>query len=616
MTLQGEPFMKLLRHMVYRYFYRRSIQYQLLTTYIIINIVPIIIIGIISYKVSSTIIIEDSKNMNVKSNEEISRAMNSYMKGFTDQLNVFRSKILNNDIRINGKVQLNDVKLLENIMEINDYLTATFDSTHDYLSIRVFSDNGAFISSAFNRETYKVLSYNSHEDIRWRQRLQDNVTEQMIYDIHPLDINGDYSFVVGGSIINPYTKARKGYISYEASFSSIKKIFENFESIAGSELRVIRKDGTLLYDSDYKLIGQKADASLLNLVQKSEETNLTGEIDQKQMLITYAKLADYDLTVVGTVPIDLLTERIIPLRNVIILISLISLVLVSMLSLFFSFYITNPIKKLSGLMNKVGRGNFDVSINLSDSDSNIEIRNLSKNFNSMVDTIKQMIKYQYETELYRKDAELKALLMQINPHFLYNTLEVISGIADYEGVDQISEITQALSKMLRYNIDLKADKVRIADEITNCQNYFLILKSRFEDHLIVEMDIDQNATPYMIIKMVLQPLLENCIKHGIEKKIGKGHIGLFVRKIDQTIEIQIKDNGVGFDPEKLKEFEVFKALSSNVLYDLSAIKSLGLKNVYSRLRIVFGERLDFQIYSVKDEGASIQIRIPAFERGD
>lgn len=139
----------------------------------------------------------------------------------------------------------------------------------------------------------------------------------------------------------------------------------------------------------------------------------------------------------------------------------------------------------------------------------------------MVSTIRQLIKSRYEMELRNKDAELKALLMQINPHFLYNTLEVVSGIADCEGVKSISEITQSLSKMLRYNIDLKNEQVRLADEINNCRNFFLILKSRFENNLTIEEELDPAAGDCLILKLVLQPLIENCIKHGIERRSGR-----------------------------------------------------------------------------------------------
>jgi two-component system sensor histidine kinase YesM len=601
--------MAICKRFMEKYFYQRSMQYQLLTTYLIINLVPILIVGMVSYKVSSNSIMEELQNNNIQSVQEISRSINSFLKNMSDQSNTFDAKVLNNNIRISDKVQLDDIMLLQNIMEINDYLNSTFEASEDFLSIRVYSDHGNLISSAFNRQTYKIYSYNSPQETVWRERMQANNSKRMIFDVHALDNNGELSFVLSHSIINPFTNERKGYISYDVDFSRFANLFKHFESRGGSEIRVIQKDGTYIYDTNYSMIGQKADDSLMKLVKNSNKASQIADINGEQKIITYNALTFDNLTVIGSIPLNTLTEHLHPLQNITILISLVSLVLVSMLSIFFSIYITKPIKKLSNLMYKLERGNLKVGIDLPK--ANLEIGSLSRSFNSMVETMNELIKNQYETELHRKDAEYRALLMQINPHFLYNTLEAISGVADYEGIDRISDITQSLSKMLRYNIDLKNERVRVADEVENCRNFFLILKSRFEDTLEVEMDIDQEAEACWMIKTILQPLLENSIKYGIEKKIGKGYIGLTVKKVGEEVMLQVKDNGVGFSPEKIQDFEKYMQSTAASFYDFSGDKQLGLKNVYSRLRIIFGERVRFHIESVVGESTTITIYIPA-----
>lgn len=603
--------MSIFKRFMENYFYQRSMQYQLLTTYIIINLVPILIVGMISYKVSSNSIMEEVQNNNIQSIQEISRSINTFLKILWDQANTFEAKVINNNIIISDKVRLENIMLLQNIMEINDYLNSTFEASDDFLSIRVYSDNGSLISSAFNRKTYKIYSYNSPQETLWRERMQANNSERMIFDVHALDSNGEYSFVLSHSIINPFTNERKGYISYDVDFSRFANLFKHFESRGGSEIRIIQKDGTYIYHTNYSLIGQKADVddSSIALVKNSGKASQIADINGKKMIVTYNALTYDNLIVLGSIPLDMLTQHLNTLKNITVLISLLSLILVSMLSIFFSIYITKPIKKLSMLMNKMESGNLTVGIDLPK--ANIEIGSLSRNFNSMVETMNELIKNQYETELHRKDAEYRALLMQINPHFLYNTLEAISGLADYEGVDRISEITQSLSKMLRYNIDLKNERVRVADEIENCRNFFLILNSRFEDTLVIEMDIDKEAESCWMIKTILQPLLENSVKHGVEKKIGRGYIGLIVKKIGEELILQVKDNGVGFQPEKICEFEQYKRSSAVSFYDSSGDKHLGLRNVYSRLSIVFGDRMDFLIESVVGESTVITIKIPA-----
>jgi two-component system sensor histidine kinase YesM len=592
-----------------RFFFQRSMQYQLLTTYIVINLVPILLVGIISYKVSSNSIREEVQKNNTQSIQEISRSINTFLKNLSDQANTFEAKMLNNSIAVGDKFQLDNIMQLQDIMEINDYLNSTFEASEDFLSIRVYSNSGNLISTAFNRETYKIYSYNSEEETVWQERMRSNFSQRIIFDVHPLDLNGEYSFVLSYPIINPFTNERKYYISYDVDFTRFATLFKHFEGRSGSEISIIQEDGSYLYNTNYSMIGHKADSSLMTLLKNSDQSSQTANIHGKPMIITYNALTYDNLIVLGSVPLDSLTRHLHPLQNLTVLISLVSLLLVTMLSIFFSIYITKPIKRLSILMGRVQRGNLTARIDMPK--ANIEIGSLSRYFNSMVETMNELIKNQYETELHRKDAEYRALLMQINPHFLYNTLEAISGIADYEGVDRISDITQSLSKMLRYNIDLKSERVRVADEVENCRNYFLIIKSRFEENLVVEMDVDPDAEGCWMIKTILQPLLENSIKHGIEKKIGQGYIGLTVKKIGEEVVLQVKDNGVGFPPEKINEFERYKRSSAVSFYDSSGDKNLGLRNVYSRLSIIFGNRMDLLIESVVGESTVITIKIPA-----
>lgn len=592
-----------------------SIQYKLLITYIFVNIVPLIIVGIISYSVSSNAISKEVEKNNIQLIEEISRNIDTYIRDINQLSNTYVSKVLYKSINsmesLNRKLDLNDTEVLENLMQMNEYLNTTFSSSTDFKSIRLFSDKGEFLSCAYDMKTYKLYSYNSPKEIEWRKKMNDSKTDLLMFDVHQLDLNGEYSFVASMPAINPYTKIRYGYVCYDKEFSSFTSIFKQFESREGSLVQVIRSDGTLLYHQNWDQIGKKAENEFLDFLKGPVKGNLMKDIDKKKMIISYNRLPSYDLTVVGYVPVDVLMKYVHPLRNVTLIVCIISLILVAILSMILSFNIAKPIKKLSNLMVQVEKGDLNVNVkNISGSD---EIGLLSRSFNSMIDTIKQLIKSRYEAELHKKDAELKALLMQINPHFLYNTLEVISGIADCEGVDKISDITQSLSKMLRYNIDLKNEKVRIRDELENCNNFFLILKCRFEDNLIIEKDIDIQVEKFVIVKQVLQPLVENSIKHGIEKKIGRGIIRLTVKKTNDYVSIVLEDNGVGFTPEKLKEFEEFRQRVSASFYDSATTKSLGLKNVYARLMIFFGDRLTFNISSKMGEGTIISIGIPAIE---
>jgi two-component system sensor histidine kinase YesM len=601
---------KLLHNMLHRVLNRKSIQYQLFITFMIINLIPIVIVGYITFRVSSATISQEVKSSNEQLMGEIVSNYELYFRNIEIDANKFASQMVNNNIRLNEKVYFFDTFIVENIMEINDYLHSTFEATGNFLSIRVFSDNGHFISSAFNKETYEVYSYNSDEDLAWRNAMLENREDKLIFDVHPINREGLMSLVASKPVINSFSGKRMGYISFDKELDSFSALFQPFEQRAGSTIQLISKQGKILYHTNRDLIGKMAEPAWLarttaSITSSNQEVET---VDRDNMVLT-SIMPNQDAYMISSVPLSIINRQINSIRNITISIMLLSIFLVFGLSFLLSIYISRPIKQLSKAMQQVERGRLTTNIPITE--SNLETWLLSKSFESMLARINQLVKTQYETELHKKDAELKALMMQINPHFLYNTLEVISGIADYEQISQISEITQSLSKMLRYNIDLKSDEVRIAEEIENCRNFFLILKSRFEDKLQVEQEIDPKVLPFKILKITLQPLIENAVKHGVEKKLGQAIIRLEVKKQEDWIVIRIIDNGTGFDPEYLEDFELFKHKTATIFYEPAGAQKIGLKNVYMRLRILFGDHLGFAIHSVEGEGTTITIRFPA-----
>ncbi|XID93481.1 sensor histidine kinase [Paenibacillaceae bacterium WGS1546] len=600
----------LARKALHRLLDRKSIQFQLFLTFMIINLVPIVVIGYFTFRVSSATISEEVKNSNEQLMGEIVSNYELYFRNIEIDANKFASQMVNNNIRLNEKVYFFDTFIVENIMEINDYLHSTFEATGNFLGIRVFSDNGHFISSAFNQETYEVNSYNSEEDLAWREAMRNNRENKLIFDVHPLNREGLLSLVASKPVINPFSGKRMGYISFDKEMDSFAALFQPFEQRAGSTIQLVSKEGKILYHTNRGLIGTKADPDWLARVTASfDASHREAETIDKDHMVLASQMPNQEAYMISSVPLSLINSQVESIRNLTISVMLLSVVLVFGLSFFLSIYISKPIKQLSKAMQQVERGRLNAHIPLKE--SNLETWQLAKSFESMLARINELVKTQYEMELHKKDAELKALMMQINPHFLYNTLEVISGLADYEQVSQISEITQSLSRMLRYNIDLKTEEVRLAEEIDNCSHFFLILKSRFGDKLQVEQRIDPEALPYKILKITLQPLIENAVKHGVEKKLGDATIKLTVEKQGDEIEIRISDNGTGFDPDALEAFEAFKRQSASAFYEPGSANKVGLKNVYLRLRILFGDRLGFNIDSIEGEGADIAIRFPA-----
>lgn len=211
-------------------------------------------------------------------------------------------------------------------------------------------------------------------------------------------------------------------------------------------------------------------------------------------------------------------------------------------------------------------------------------------------------------KLKHKQAEYLALQNQINPHFLYNTLEAIRSDALCEGAQDIADTTKALSTFFRYTITEVGYEVTLEDEINNVDNYFKIQKYRFGDRLEMKVSLPIETSRILmakIPKLTLQPLVENAISHGLTQKIGKGTVAIKVEEDGENLYIWIKDDGVGIEPE-----EVYKINQGFQVMKSEEKGSIAMNNVNSRIQLLFGSNYGLRIYSIPDLGTSVQVTLP------
>jgi two-component system sensor histidine kinase YesM len=229
-------------------------------------------------------------------------------------------------------------------------------------------------------------------------------------------------------------------------------------------------------------------------------------------------------------------------------------------------------------------------------------------YHRMVLRLDNLINELYKTKLINKEVQITALKAQINPHFLYNTLETINSIAKIRKVTEISQMTKSLSSMFRYSIKGDQDFVTLREEIDNVKHYMSILNIRHDNKIGFELDIADELFEYKIPKLILQPLVENSILHGIELKKEKGTIYIRSFVEENYLNLIVIDNGLGIPPDK-------KALLQAQLENAEEMqdhlgKGIGLLNVKDRLQIYYSERYQFKLESTFGEGTSIILRLP------
>lgn len=215
----------------------------------------------------------------------------------------------------------------------------------------------------------------------------------------------------------------------------------------------------------------------------------------------------------------------------------------------------------------------------------------------------------YEKEMLLKQANLQALQSQINPHFLYNTLECIRGMALLEGRETIADIAWSLSRFFRYSISGKSNVVTLRDELENCETYARIQNYRFQNRFVLEIEKEPNVDDTMLPKLTLQPMVENAILHGLQNSLDGGVIRIRIERINHDIRIVISDNGCGMPPEKLEEL-IYKIHHGETRKGEGKHNGIAMYNVDRRMKLYFGPEYGVNVFSCEGKGTDVELRIP------
>lgn len=276
----------------------------------------------------------------------------------------------------------------------------------------------------------------------------------------------------------------------------------------------------------------------------------------------------------------------------------------------FWFFVVRPYRRVQMTMERILEGYI-----LPDS-SLFEEALLTPTMETEIKRLEQILKSPEMMDLNKRQAQYLALQNQINPHFLYNTLESIRGEALIAGMDNIADMTEALAKFFRYTITKVENLVSVEEELDNCETYFLIQKYRFGSrlqlHILYEEENRESIMNCKIPKLTLQPILENSIIHGTELKIGTGNLTIQFEQTDKRLIIRISDDGVGMDEQTLAKLNRQLGGGGKALTDSQEEKKGGiaLVNVNNRIHLLFGEEYGMHVYSIRGKGTDVEVTLP------
>ncbi|WP_299094033.1 sensor histidine kinase [uncultured Metabacillus sp.] len=359
---------------------------------------------------------------------------------------------------------------------------------------------------------------------------------------------------------------------------------------------VIEKDGDVLYMSDFNKLDE------IPKVESGSGYDFR-QIDGKEYMVVYQTSKTSNLTYFNIIPFDNIMGDTKIIKLLMALCFLFMLALTIILSRRAAATISKPLEDLTEKMKQVQTEGFEHSAFKEVAYSNQEVGQLHRDFQSMMDQINELIKENYQKQLVIKETEYKALQSQMNPHFLYNTLDSINWAARINKQQKISTMTEALANMLRNIISKKEPLITIKDELQIVQDYITIQHYRYHDRLHFTLECPAEIEHVYIPKLSIQPIVENAIQHVLEEIDSECKIAVAIfTHDDETLQIVIEDNGPGMDDATIKA--IFKG----------EIKpkgtGIGLRNINERMKLMFGEAYGLQLESERGNGTRVTITIP------
>jgi len=467
-------------------------------------------------------------------------------------------------------------------------------------SVIIYHENSHFVFGRSNRE-YINADYAKNHFIKepYVQRIRDKQGTYVAVGIHSdhlLSRPGLPVVSIGRAIIDPYTKEDLGFILLNISVDKLKTLWSDTKMTENTKFYLVDELDNVIYSTDRAEIGKPATQAL------GEQIQITAGAERKtwENKDTYMIASSSEVTGWKAVTVIPKGEMLSIVYKMIIVMA-VSLIMMLFLSIIISVRISTTIMKplsvLKGKMKLVSQGKMDVSFEPQYG----EIGMISHTVDTMLKEIRGLIDRIYREEEEKRKLEMIALQSQIQPHFIYNTLNVIKWMAKIQGASGIEEAVSAFSSVIKFTVKAEGNYVTIADEISFIRNYTNILDFRYMGKFEVEYDMDESVSSYKTLKFLLQPLVENAVFHGFDGVDYKGKLTISIKEADNQIVMTVADNGRGFSAEENRQR---KDLTSD------PFNSIGIENVRNRIRLHFGDQSGLWITSKEGGGTTATIRVP------
>lgn len=588
---------------------------RLLLFFITLSIVPLAITSIFSYKETTAAIKSKISTYSIQ-------IVNQVAVNVQRELN--RLEIDSVDIELSDLAQhvlVNYENMseweIENVQfALKEFLVKKFSFLHDVSDVLLFTNDGNRIIAYGDKsfplnlkkdflDSYLAQLVEKKGVPVWKGSNQEIEERLVQFATSPEKMNKSDCILLGRAVLSLENREIIGTLIIRTNERYFSNIYKNIDMGTDADIFIIDSDG-IVVSSRNPLIPVAQHFKNSNLIkelldrQSADEQIFNIMIDDKPYLVAFSYIQSADWFVVGTVPYSYLNSEANDIRSKTMLLDLGCFVLTLLLSYIFALTISDPLKKLISAMDEVKKGN--LSVNIRDK-SNDEIGEVTRNFNTMLDEIKNLMENVKNQEKQKRKAEIATLQAQINPHFLSNTLNTVKWLASAQKAENIESIVGSLIQLLHISMGKGGDFITIREEIEYIKSYINIQEYRYYDIFKVVFDIEDDILDYKVLKFLIQPVVENSIIHGIKPSMEQGLIVIKGFKYEDVIKITVTDNGVGIPDKKLSQ--LFDKKNQKFKFN-----GIGINNVNDRIKMNFGDKYGLQIESVPNLYTTAELTLP------
>ncbi|MNH85160.1 Sensor histidine kinase YpdA [compost metagenome] len=587
-------------HRVWLFLANLSMQKKLIVIFIFLISLPITYVSYLSARSTLESVLQNATNNAAQMTTNVSDTIDGYV---ADLKRYTVLPLYNKDVQYYLEQKETNWDKSVSISMFLSYLSHTKEEiTAVYLVDKygsVFYDKNTTINELYPYE----------QTAEWNNLIRTNGSSAILTGKHTIRTNLSGSkevFTVLRTVKSASTLKDIGIIVFDTDTKMFKNIFDPVNQVTRGSSIIVDNKGAILFASENSSFDPSKQLRSLVKEIKSPRGSFQSEIDGRTYLTVYTVSSVTGWITIVNIPLSHILSSFEQNRSALIVTTLIIIGFALCVATVISYALTKPLKSMVRLMKQVQRGNLGVSLNPKYND---EIGLLGSQFNRMITRIKDLLEEVSLTEKRKQKADMRALQSQINPHFIYNTLESIRMLAESNEDPRVAELTYLLGLQMRYSIVRSEATVTIAEELEHVRNYFQLLQIRFPGKFELIIDVPDIFLDLPVLKLVFQPIVENAVFHGLEKKVGPGLLTISAWNEEDTAIFSVADNGVGMDQETLL------ALNHSLRTSDTGEKfGIGLRNVNERICLHYGHSYGLQVESAPGVGTVVTLRIEGLSK--